>query len=105
MGLVQIIDEHAGILRLEVTSVMGDNLTILKSDDVTTQRQVVGLHLVTDRGSLQRTASLVHLVEVVAQDGCVGHLRARREPFGNGDETTSATSLGQTVHIFRTGIL
>ena len=96
--LVQIVDQHAGILRLQVTAVMGDDLAIFKGDDVTAYGEVVGLHVVADAGSLQRSAALVHLVQVVAQDGGVGHLTARRESFRHGDESARAAVLCEKVH-------
>ena len=104
-SLVEIIDEYAGILRLEVTTIVGDNLAILESDDIAADSEVIGLHLVTNRSCFQRTASFIDLVEVIAQDGGVGYLGPRGKTLGNGNQTACSACLCQAVHVFRTCIL
>ena len=102
---VQVIDEHACIISLQITTVVGDNLAVFEGYNITANGEVVVCHVVADAGSLQWAATLVHLVQVIAEDGGVGDFRARREPFWNCDEASAATFPCQPVHVFGTGIL
>ena len=104
-SLVEIIDEYAGILRLEVTAIMRDNLTVLECDNIATDGEVIISHLIAYRCGFQRSSSLVHLVQVIAEDGGVGNLAARRKTLGNGNQTATTACLCQAVHVFRTCIL
>ena len=44
--LIEIIDEHAGVLCLQIATVMGDDLTICERDDITADGEVVISHLI-----------------------------------------------------------
>ena len=103
--LVQVVDEHAGVVGFEVSAIVGDNLAVLECNDVAADGKVVVTHLIADRGGLQGAAALVDLVQVVTENGGVGHLGAWRETFGNGDETTCAATAGQLIHHGLVGIL
>ena len=103
--LVEIVDENACILGLEVTTVMRDDLSVFECDDITADGEIIGLHLVTNRSCFQRTASFIDLVEVIAQDGGVGYLGPRGKTLGNGNQTACTACLCQAVHVFRTCIL
>ena len=96
--LVEVLDEHVGILGLKVTAVVGDNLAVLQGDDVTADGEVVVGHVVADAGCLQGTAAFIDLVEVVAENGGVGNFRTRGESFGYRDQTATASFTCQTVH-------
>ena len=50
--LIQISDEYVSILGLEISSVMGDDLTVFESDDITANGKIIICHLVTYRSSL-----------------------------------------------------
>ena len=71
--LVQIVDEHAGIVGLEVTAIVGDYPAVFEGDDVTADGEVVGTHLVADGGCFQGTAAFVDFVQVIAEDSGVGY--------------------------------
>ena len=103
--LIEIINEHAGILCLQVAAVVGQYLVVLQRDDVAAQGQVVVGHLVADGCCLKGAAPFVDLVEVVAQNGRVGHLRAWLEAVGYGSQASGASHPGQHVHIGCLGIL
>ena len=45
---VQIVDKPSCILCLEITSIVGDDLTILECNDITTDGEVVIRHLIAD---------------------------------------------------------
>ena len=70
---VEVINQYACILSLQITPIVGDNLAIFEGDDVTADGKIVVCHFVTNAGSLQRTATFVHLVQVISQNGCVCH--------------------------------
>ena len=103
--MVEVCYELAGILCFQVAAIMGDYFSVFQGDDVTADGEVVVRHLVAYAGSLQGSTSFIHLVEVVAQDGCVGHFRTGREAFGHCDEASCAPFACQHVHIFRSCIL
>jgi hypothetical protein len=95
---IQIIYELGSILGLQVAAIMGNDFPIGYADDVTAQGQVVIGHLIAYAGCLKGTPPFIDLTEVVTQNGGVGHLRPRGEPFGNGDEPAAASLACQTVH-------
>lgn len=66
--LVQILDEHISVFRLQVAAVVGYDDAVVYIDDVAAQGEIVRTHLVADAGSLQQSASLVNLILVVAHD-------------------------------------
>ena len=66
--LVQILDEHISVFRLQVAAVVGYDDAVVHIYDVAAQGEIVRTHLVADAGSLQRSASLVNLILVVAHD-------------------------------------
>ena len=103
--LVQIVDERAGIFGSQVATVMGNDSSVLQCDDIAADGKVVGLHVIADGGSFERAAPFVDRIQVVAQDGRVGHLAARRKAFGYGDQSARAAILGQQVHHGFIGIL
>ena len=96
--LVQVFDEYVGILRFQIASVVGDDLAVFQRDDVTAYGHIVVSHIVAYGGCLQWSATFIHLVQVVPQDGCVGHFAARREPLGHCDESPCAPFTCQLVH-------
>lgn len=87
-GIVEILDEHIRIFRFQVTTVVGDNLAVLHIDDVAAQGKIGRLQFIADAGSLQRSASFVNLVLVVAHDRAVGYLRTRMESIWHGNESS-----------------
>ena len=103
--LVEVCDELAGIICFQVATIMGDDLAVLKGDEVTADGEVVVCHLVAYAGSLQGSATFIDCVEIVTEDGCVGYFRTGREAFGHCDEATCAPFACQLVHIFRSCIL
>ena len=64
--LVQVVNEQAGIIGLEIAAVVGDNLAVGQRDEVAADGEVAGLHLVADGGGLERAATLIDFIEVVA---------------------------------------
>ena len=74
--LVQRQDEPGAFLGGQMPSVVVHDAAVGQRDDVAAHGHVVGAHLVAYRGGLEWPAALVHLVEVIAQDGGVGHFRA-----------------------------
>ena len=70
-----------------------------EGNDVAAHGHVLRLHLVAYGSGLQRAAALVYFIEVVAQDGGVGHLAARMESLGDGVQAAGLAVLGQQVHI------
>ena len=103
--LVQVINEHAGIVRFQITAIMRDNLAVLERDDIAADGEVVVGHFVANRGSLEWTAAFVHLIQIVTKNGGIGHLRAWRKPFGHGHQSSTAAFAGQLVHHGFMGIL
>ena len=102
---IQIFNEDAGIICFQISPIMGDNLSILQSDDITTDGKVIISHLIAYRSSFQRTASLIYLVKVIAENGSVGNLRTGREALGYSDQPPGTTFLCQLLHVLWTGIL
>ena len=103
--LIEIIDELCTVFSREMTTVMILNLSVGKGDDITSDGHVVGAHLIADACRFKRSPTLIHLVEVVAKNGCVGNLRAWLITVGHCDQTAAATFLCQHVHIWSVGIL
>ena len=103
--LVQVFDEYIGILRLEITTVVGDDLAIFERDDITTDGEVVVSHLVADRGRFEWPSAFVHLIQIVTQNGSIGHLRAWGESLRNGHQSSAAAFTSQLVHHRFMGIL
>ena len=104
-GIVEILDEHIRIFRFQVTTVVGDNLAVLHIDDVAAQGKVGRLQFIADAGSLQRSASFVNLVLVIAHDRAVGYLRTRMESIWHGNESSCLALLGKHIHIGFVGVL
>jgi hypothetical protein len=71
--LVQVVNEHSGVVSLQVATIVGDDLAFLQGDDVTSDGKVVRLHLISYACSLQGTTSFVNFVEVISQNGSVGY--------------------------------
>ena len=70
---VQIVNQHTGIFRFQIATVMSDDLAVSESNDVAADGKVVISHLIADAGSFQRTTALIHLIQVIAENGCIGH--------------------------------
>ena len=103
--LVEIVNELAGIFRFEVSSVMRDDFPVFQRDDVAANGKIVVCHVVAYARSFQRSAAFIDLVEVVTQNGSIRHFGTGRKAFGNGDETSTASLTGQSVHIGRLCVL
>ena len=72
--IVQILNQYISILCLQVSSIMCDDLAVLQRDDITANGKVIIGHLVADRCSLQGSTTFIYLIQVVAENGGVGHL-------------------------------
>ena len=103
--LVQVVDEHTGIIGLQITAIVGDNLTVFKCNDITTDGEIVICHIVANAGGFKGTASLIDFVQVVAENSGVSHLTAWRKTFGDCNQPSATSFAGQPVHIFGTRIL
>ena len=103
--LVEVLDEHVGVFCLQVTAIMCHDDAIVHVDDVAAQGKVVRTHLIAYAGSLQRSASLVNLVLVVAHDRAVSYLRTRMESIWHGNESSCLALLGKHIHIGFVGVL
>ena len=66
---------------------------------------VAGLQLHADTGRFQGAAPFIHLREVIAQDGHIGHLAAGMETGQDREQTAASSQAGQTVHVRGTGSL
>ena len=73
------------------------------SYQVAAHGHVARLQVHADAGRLQRAAAFVHLREVVAQDGHIGHFAAGMKPGQDGEQATVAAQAGQAVHVRGTG--
>ena len=104
-SIIQIVDEHTGVFGLEIAAVMGDDLAVFQRDDIAADGKVVVGHIIADAGRLERATAFVDFVQVIAEDGSIGHLAAWRETLGDGYQATTTAFARQTVHIFRTGVL
>ena len=49
---IEIVNQYTGIIRLKIATVMGDNLAVLQSDDITANGEVIIRHFVTYTCSL-----------------------------------------------------
>ena len=103
--LIEILDQHVAVLRLQITAIVSDNLTVFQRDDIAANGKVIVGHLIAYRCSLQRATSFVHLIQVVAENSRICHLGAWRESLGHRDEPSATTVAGQLVHHRLTGIL
>ena len=103
--LVERGHQLPGIVGGEMSAMMVLDASVRKADDVAADGHVVGAHLISDGGRLEWSAALVHLVQVVAHDGGVGHLAAWRESFGHGHQTAGASFPGEHVDVWGVGIL
>ena len=72
--LVQIVNQHAGIFRFQIPTVMRDNLSVFQRDDIAADGKVIIGHLVADRCSLQGSTTFIYLIQVVAENGGIGYL-------------------------------
>ena len=103
--LVQIVYQHAGILRFQIAAVVRDDLVVFYRDDITADGKVVLRHLVAYRCSLQGAATFVHLIQIIAQNSRIGHLRSGRESLGHRHQSSTAAFACQLVHHGFMGIL
>ena len=63
--LVQVFYQHIGILRFQISSVMGNDLAISQCDDITADGEVIICHLIADAGSFQRSASFINFIQII----------------------------------------
>ena len=64
--LVEILNKYIGIGSFKITTIMSDNLSILKCDDIATNSKVIISHFVTYTGSLERATSFIYLIQIIA---------------------------------------
>ena len=64
--LVQIVYQYAGIVCLQIAAIVRNDLAVVKRDNVATDGKVIVGHFVTYRCCLQRAATLIYLIQVVA---------------------------------------
>ena len=103
--LVEVVNQHRRILRLQVAAIVGDDIPMLQGDDVAADGHVVGSQLHANAGGLERSTTLIHLILVIAQNAAVGHLAARMEAILHRLQHTTPSHLCQHVHVGRLGIL
>ena len=103
--LVKEVDKLRTLISCEMSAVMILYLAVFKADDVAAQGKVTRLHLVANRGCLQGSATLIHLIHIIAKDCGIGYLAAWKKPVGHGCKSTSATNTGKVIHVWGVGIL
>ena len=102
---VQIVNKYASVACLQIAAIVGDDLAVFKGDDIAADGKVIVCHFVSDTGSLQRSATLIHFIQIIAKDSSIGHFRSWWESFWHGDEPATATFTGQQIHHWLMGIL
>src|SRR5574344_504897 len=80
-------------------------LTVFYADDITTDSHVFRLHDIAYARSLQRTATFINFVQVIAEDSCISHFAARVKTVGDSYKSASTSILGKHIHIWRLCIL
>ena len=103
--LVEVVNQHCAILRLEVATIVCDDVPVFQRDDVAANRHVVRCQFHTDAGSLQWSSTLIHLILVITKNAAVRHLTARMETVLHRLQHTTTSLLSQHVHVGRIGIL
>ena len=103
--LIKILYQHVAFLRGEVSSMVVFYQSVGEIDDITPHGHVIRSHLVAYGSGLERTASLIHVVEVVAENGSVGDLTSRVKSIGYRNHTATATHPCELVHIWSVGVL
>ena len=103
--LVKKVHQFTGIVGRKMPAMVVLDASVGQADDVASCGHVVGAHLIADGRRFERSAPLIHLVQVVAHDGSVGHLASRREAFRYGDKAPVAPLPCQQVHVWCVGVL
>ena len=81
--LIQIVNQHLGIIGFQVSAIVRDDSSVLQSDDIATNRKVIITHFITDRSGFEWTTTFIHFVQVVTHDGSVCHFTSWRKSFGH----------------------
>ena len=101
----QKADEHVALLGFEAPAGVVLKDVTLDADEVAAQGKVAGPQLDADAGGLQRTATFIDKVLVIAEDTAISHLGAGMEAVGDGLEQAVAAVARKPVHGRSVGIL
>ncbi len=102
---VEHFDEFTPLLGSKMSAVMvGDIAGGRECENVASHGHVAGLHVIAYARSLERPAALVYFIEVIAENGSIGHLAARRETFGDCSQQSRTSLRGKAVKVGCVGI-
>ena len=103
--LTQILYQNVGFLCLQTAARVILQEVAFKTYEIAAQSQIVVGKLHTNAGSLQRTASFIHQVLVVAKDAAVGNLTTRMKAIGHSLKHSTTTIASKKVEMWSIGIL
>ena len=104
--LIEEVNERTGILRREIATVVGLYSAILaNADNVAAKCKIQRVHLIADGSGFKRTTTFINLVEVIAEDCCIGNLRTWVVSLRYGDKATSSPHFCQHIHVRSLGEL
>ncbi len=97
--IVKIMYQYVAFFRFQMSTVMIDDLTVGKSDDITSQCQVLFLHFIPYGNSLERSAPFINLVKVISQDSGICHFRPGMKVVRNGYKLPCSSLTCQCIHV------
>ena len=102
---VEIVYEHAGILRLKASTAMILQQVAVDAHQITSHSQVAWFQFHPDAGCFEWAATFIYLMLVISQNTAVGHLASGMESVGHGLQHAAATMTGQPVEMRHIGML
>ena len=103
--LIEVVNQHCTILRLEVATIVCDDVPVFQRDDVAANSHVVRCQFHTDAGGLQWATALIHLILVITENAAVRHLAARMKTILHRLQHAATSHFCQLIHIGNVGIL
>ena len=102
---LQVFYQDVRFLRFQPTTGMVLQEVAFEADKVAAQGKVIVSQLHANAGSLQRSASFINKMLVVAEYAAVGHLATGMEAIGHGLQHTAASIASQEIGVWSVGIL